>query len=73
MLSEEIYFWRIQWAGRWMLTNRRFTERDIRREHPEAVRVDESLQTVFTPETLQERVRASADASRSSPDIRYNL
>jgi hypothetical protein len=73
MVSEEVYFWRIQWAGRWMLTTRRFTERDIRREHPEAIRVDESHQTVFTPETQQERMRASTEAAHSSPDVRYNL
>ena len=56
-----------------MLTTKRFTERDIRREHPEAIRVDDSRQTVLTPETFQERVQASAAAAHSSPDVRYNI
>ncbi len=73
MVTEEVFYWRIQWAGRWMLTTRRFTERDIRKEHPEAIRIDDSRQTVLTPETYQERVQASAAASHSSPDVRYNI
>jgi hypothetical protein len=70
MVTEEIYFWRIQWAGRWMFTTRRFTEREILREHPEAIRVDDSRVTILTPETQQERMHASAAASHSSPDVR---
>jgi hypothetical protein len=73
MVTEEVFYWRIQWAGRWMLTTKRFTERDIRREHPEAIRIDDSRLTVLTPETFQERVQASVAASNSSPDVRYNL
>jgi hypothetical protein len=74
MVTEEVYFWRIQWAGRWMLTTRRFTEKEIRQEHPEALRVDDSRQIVFTPETAQERLRASSEAANlGSPDVRYNL
>lgn len=74
MVTEEVYFWRIQWAGRWMLTTRRFTEKEIRQEHPEALRVDDSRQTVFTPETAQERLRAGSEAANSSsPDVRYKL
>lgn len=73
MVSEEVYFWRIQWAGRWMLTTRRFTERDIHREHPEAIRVDDSHLTILTPENQRERQQAIAAAARSSPDVHYNL
>ena len=73
MVSEEVYFWRIQWAGRWMLTTRRFTERDICHEHPEAIRVEDSRLTIMTPENQQERQLAIAAASHSSPDVRYNL
>ena len=35
MISEEVFYWQIQWAGRWMLTRRRFSEVEIRKEHPE--------------------------------------
>ena len=74
MVTEEVYFWRIQWAGRWMLTTRRFSERDIRQEHPEAIRVDDSRLTILTPENQQERLQASAAAARSSsPDVLYCL
>lgn len=52
MISEEAYFWRIQWAGTWMLTYRRFSEREIRREHPEAIRIEGSGETVLVPDEL---------------------
>ena len=73
MVTEEVFYWRIQWAGRWMLTTKRFTEKAIRQEHPEAIRVDDSHQTVFTPETQQERVQAAALARRVDPDVLYNF
>ena len=73
MVSEEVYFWRIQWAGRWMLTTRRLSERDVRREHPEAIRVDDSHMTILTPENQQERQQAFAAAAQSSPAVHYNL
>lgn len=73
MVFEEVHFWRIQWAGRWMLTTRRFTEREICQEHPEAICVDDSRLTILTPENQQERELAIAAASHSSPDVYYNL
>lgn len=73
MVTDEVYFWRIQWAGRWMLTTRRFSEREILQEHPEAIRVDDSRLTILTPETQQERLQASAAATRSGPDVEYRL
>ncbi len=73
MVTEEVFFWRIEWAGRWMLTHRRFSEREIRLEHPEAIRVDDSRQTIFTPENQQERLQASEAATHSSPDVQYRL
>ena len=73
MVTEEVFYWRIQWAGRWMLTTRRFDEREIRQEHPEAIRVDESRLTVLTPENPQERLLARAAAAHSSPDVLYRL
>lgn len=73
MVTEEVFYWRIEWAGRWMLTTRRFNEREIRVEHPEAIRVDESLVTILTPENPLERLQASAAAAHSSPDVLYRL
>lgn len=73
MVTKEVFYWRIQWAGRWMLTTRRFSEREIRQEHPEAIRVEDSRLTILTPETYQERLQASVAAARSSPDIEYRL
>ena len=73
MVSEQVYFWQIQWAGSWMFTRKRFTEGQIRKDHPEAIRVDGSEETVLTPETLQERQQAVAKARKAEPGVRYNL
>jgi hypothetical protein len=73
MVTEEVYYWRIQWAGRWMLTTRRFSEREVRLEHPEAIRVDDSRLTILTPESPQERQQASAAVAHCSPDVQYRL
>ncbi|MFO1264942.1 MAG: hypothetical protein U1E84_16700 [Rhodoferax sp.] len=73
MVTEEVFYWQIQWAGRWMLTRRRFSEVEIRKEHPEAIRVDDSRVTICTPETPQERTQASRSATLGYPDIEYRL
>ncbi len=73
MITEEIYFWRIQWAGTWMVTRTRVSEQTIRQEHPEAIRVEESRQLVLTPETSQERMLAAARTRNASPDVVYRV
>lgn len=73
MVTEEVFYWQIQWAGRWMLTRQRFTERAIRLEHPEAIKVDESREVLLTPETPQERQQAAAKARVAEPGVRYYL
>lgn len=73
MVSEEVYFWQIQWAGRWMLTSRRHSEREVRSEHPEAIRVDDSRLTILTPENLEERTFAMKAAALGNPDVQYRL
>lgn len=73
MVTEEVFFWQIQWAGSWMLTRRRFSEREIRQERPEAIRVQESRQTILTPETPLELRQASAAVGHDSPDVQYRL
>jgi len=71
MIIEEIYFWRIQWAGTWMFTRTRVSEKTIRLEHPEAIRIDDSKQLVLTPETPLERLQATAKSRNGSPDVIY--
>lgn len=71
MITEEVYFWRIQWAGTWMFTRTRVSEKSIRLEHPEAIRIDDSKQLMLTPETPQERVQAAARTGKGSPDVVY--
>ncbi len=73
MITEEVYFWRIQWAGTWMITRTRVSEKTIRQEHPEAIRVEESKQLVLTPETSQERMLATTRTRNASPDVVYRV
>jgi hypothetical protein len=73
MVTEQVFYWQIQWAGRWMLTRQRFSECKIREDHPEAIRVDGSEETVLTPETPQERQYATAMSRTAIPGVRYNL
>ena len=73
MIAEEVYFWRIQWAGTWMITRTRVSEKTIRQEHPQAIRVEESKQLVLTPETSQDRMQAAARTRNASPDVVYRV
>jgi hypothetical protein len=73
MITEEVYFWRIQWAGTWMVTRTRISEESIRQIHPEAIRIDDSKQLILTPETSQERMQAAAKARVASPDVVYRV
>ena len=60
MIREEVYFWQIQWAGRWMTTFTRFTEEAVRKEHPEAVRIDDSREIRMKAESPTERSLAQS-------------
>jgi len=73
MISEETFFWQIQWAGTWMLTRTRFTEAAIKREHPEARRVEGSRQLQLTPESPQEKLTAIKNGRVSEPDVVYRV
>ena len=73
MITEEVYFWRIQWAGSWMVTRTRVSEIQIRQEHPEAIRIEESKQLLLTPETPQERLLAAVKTRNGSPDVSYRV
>lgn len=58
MKTVEKWLWRIRWAGRWTTTRVHFTEAEIRREHPEAERIDASRILVDVPDTDEERAAA---------------
>nr|WP_315489532.1 hypothetical protein [uncultured Rhodoferax sp.] len=73
MITEEVYFWRIHWAGSWMVTRTRVSEFKIRQEHPEAIRIEESKQLLLTPETPQERMLAAVKVRSGSPDVGYRV
>jgi len=73
MITEEVFFWRIHWAGSWMVTRTRVSETKIRQEHPEAIRIEESRQLLLTPETPQDRMLAALNTRNGSPDVRYQV
>jgi hypothetical protein len=52
------YKWRIKWGGRWTTTNHYATEDQIRKEHPEAVRLDNMRIEQQLLDTPEERVAA---------------
>jgi len=55
MRTEIQYRWRILWAGHWVTTGHHCTEEQIRKEHPEAVRIDHSRRELEVAETFDER------------------
>ena len=73
MITEELYFWQIQWAGTWMTTRKRLTRQAVQVEHPEAVPVEGSRQLLLTPETPEERRLASFRSRTSGPDVVYRV
>ncbi len=54
MKKIEKWKWRIKWAGRWTTTRIARTEEDIKREHPEATRIEGSGVLVELPENEEE-------------------
>jgi hypothetical protein len=58
MKTEIQYRWRILWSGRWGTTGYHCTEDQIRKEHPEAVRIDASRRELQIAETFDERKNA---------------
>jgi hypothetical protein len=66
MKTVEKYRWKIRWAGRSTTTRAHFTEAEIRDQHPDAVRVDESRIEVVLPETEAEILASQRPALRST-------
>lgn len=58
MREEEVFLWRVRWVGKWVTTSCLTTEQSIRKEHPEAVKVESSRTLRMVPDTDEER-RAS--------------
>lgn len=54
MHQVEKWRWRIRWAGRWTTTRIPYTETEVRRAHPEAVRIEEMRILVDMPDTEAE-------------------
>lgn len=54
MRTEETFIWRVKWIGKWSNTRFHCTEEFIRKEHPEAVKVEGSLRVFTLPETPEE-------------------
>lgn len=61
MKHEETYRWMTRWNGKMSATRYHCTEEQIRKRHPEAVRIEDSLVVNLIPETDEEwqsRLRA---------------
>jgi hypothetical protein len=54
MKRVEKWKWKIRWAGTVTITRVHFTEDEIHREHPEAVKLPETRVVVELPETEAE-------------------
>ena len=54
MKRVELYRWRHHWAGRWTTTSYHCSWDEIRIEHPAAVKVADTLQVRWNPETREE-------------------
>ena len=64
MKTEIQYLWRIKWFRRWTTTGHHCTEDQIRKEHPEAVRIDATRRELQIAETWDEqKYRAPAMAN----------
>lgn len=54
MKTEELWRWPIKWTGKWTTTRHHATEAQIRKEHPEATRVEGTRIEQQIPETPEE-------------------
>ncbi|MBC7707421.1 MAG: hypothetical protein H7274_26215 [Rhodoferax sp.] len=55
MKTQHYYIWKTLWNGKMTRSRHHATEEEIRKSHPEAVRVDNTLLVREIPETLEER------------------
>jgi hypothetical protein len=54
MKTVALYRWQVQWLSKWVTTSYLADEETIRRSHPEAVRLDHTLELRELPETSDE-------------------
>ena len=66
MREQVVYLWRTQWCGKWGTTRYLCTEEHIRKEHPEAIRIDSSRQVRQVPETPEEFATQQRQLSTSA-------
>jgi hypothetical protein len=66
MKQVEKWKWRIRWAGAVTITRVHFTEAEIHREHPEAVKIPETRIVVDLPETDAEIQAAQRNPNRGA-------
>lgn len=66
MRTIEKWHFRIRWGGRWTTTRIAYTEEQIRREHPDAVKIDNTRVVVEEPETEEERAAVMRSTLTSS-------
>jgi hypothetical protein len=60
MKTEIQYRWRIMWLGHLATTRHHCTEEQMRREHPEAIRIDDSRRELNIADTFDERKNVMA-------------
>lgn len=65
MKQVEKYLWRYRWAGRSVTSSFHMTEEEVRKAHPEAVKVPGSMKVFEVLETEEER-RAAWKATDTS-------
>ena len=66
MKKVEKWLWRIKWGGVWTTTRIAYTENDVRREHPEAMKIESSRVVIELPETEAEIEDFQRPARRSA-------
>jgi hypothetical protein len=62
----ERWQWRYKWTGRMVTSRVHMTEEEAKREHPDAVRVDETRRVDEEPETEEEQRAARMRTDTSS-------
>lgn len=67
MKTIELYRWRVLWLGKWTTTRHVATEDEIRREHPEAQRLDHTRELRRSPETDDEHAAMHHHPINSRP------
>lgn len=68
LTTEETWRWRVRWGGKMTTMQGHWTEAEIRREHPEAVRIEGSM--VLRPEPVKPVANRVYRPSPDDPPLR---